>query len=122
MKLHINEDNITRNSVYYPKWTQMYFTTLLKLVNMPESIGANDSFTHIALEEINRYVYGSYNRLAVRFEVDNEQIEDEKETLIRMLETMPANEYKALVNLLVEPYCHIELDEESQKAIEEAFV
>lgn len=111
-----------RNVPLYPEWTQMYFTALYDLVNSPDSIGASGSFTNIATKEIENNVYGGFNRLAIRFEVDKEQVEDEKETLIRMLPILPADEYKALVNLLVKPYCHIELDKDSQKAIEEAFV
>ena len=45
-----------------------------------------------------------------RFEVDVAMIEDEKATVLRMLDTLPAEKFRYFAEITFEPYINLETD------------
>ena len=59
---------------------------------------------------INNFIITSYNALIRRFEVDVAMIEDEKATVLRMLDTLPAEKFRYFAKIAFEPYINLEAD------------
>lgn len=59
-----------------------------------------------------------YNRLKARFEVDNTQIDDERDTLVRLMDILSVKQYIELAENILTPYCHIEFDEASLEKLD----
>ena len=59
---------------------------------------------------INNFIITSYNSLIRRFEVDVAMIQDEKATVLRMLDTLPAEKFRYFAEIAFEPYINLETD------------
>ena len=68
------------------------------------------SFALVLAFLINNFIITSYNALIRRFEVDVAMIEDEKATVLRMLDTLPAEKFRYFAEITFEPYINLETD------------
>ena len=59
---------------------------------------------------INNFIITSYNSLIRRFEVDVAMVEDEKATVIRMLDTLSAEKFRTFAEIAFEPYINLETE------------
>lgn len=59
---------------------------------------------------INNFIITSYNSLIRRFEVDVAMVEDEKATVLRMLNSLPAEQFRTFAEITFEPYINLESD------------
>lgn len=119
MKLHINMNNITRESVCYPEWTQMYFVRVQN--NLKSGLSKESEKTNTIIKEhIVRNLTNGYERLKTRFNVDMTQLDDEYDTLIRMIDIMSYGEYRQFASLVIAPYQHLEFDDDSLNILREA--
>lgn len=119
MKLHINEDNLTPGSAYYPEWTAMYFVKVHN--NLIPNLSKEDEKTNARIKSnIVRNLTEGYERLKTRFVVDIAQVDDEYDTLIRMIDIMPYGQYREFASLVIEPYQNLEFDEDSPDIIRKA--
>lgn len=59
---------------------------------------------------INNFIITSYNSLIRRFEVDVAMVEDEKATVLRLLDALPAEKFRTFAEIAFEPYINLETD------------
>lgn len=110
MKLAISANAILDNAVNYCKWTQMYFEEMCVAL-MREEATQNGQLSDETKALLSFNLPMGYNRLKARFEVDNAQMDDEEDTLVRLMDTLSAKRYIELAESILTPYCHIEFDE-----------
>lgn len=118
MKLHINENNITDCSIHYPEWTQMYFVQANNSLKPNLSEESEKTSPAIKKRIVSNLTEG-YVRLKARFDVEIVQMDDEYDTLVRMIDIMPYGEYRQFASLVIAPYQHLEYDDDSLKRLEE---
>lgn len=85
MKLHVDENHISRTSIYYPEWTEQYFVRVQNDLKS-DSSNENKKTNAIIKNRIVNNLADGYARLKTRFMMDNAQIDDEYDTLIRMID------------------------------------
>ena len=112
MKLHVDENNISRTSIYYPEWTEQYFVRVQNDLK-PNSSNENKKTNAIIKNRIVNNLTEGYVRLKTRFMMDNTQIDDEYDTLIRMIDIMSYGQYCNFASCIIEPYQHLEYDDDS---------
>ena len=61
-------------------------------------------------ELINDSIITFYHALIRRFEVDMATVEDEEATVLRMLDTLPAEKFRYFAEIAFEPYINLESD------------
>lgn len=117
MKLAISTNAILDNAVNYCKWTQMYFEEMCVAL-MREEATQNGQLSDETKALLSFNLPMGYNRLKSRFDVDNRQMDDEEETLVRLMDTLSADQYVALAKAILTPYQHLEFDEASLERLD----
>ena len=110
MKLAIAIKPISASAIHYCEWTQMYFEQLCVALNRKSAI-QNGHLNNDTKELLLCGLPMGYSRLKSRFEVDSVQMDDEEDTLVRLIDTLPSEQYIELAINILTPYCHIEFDE-----------
>lgn len=108
MKLEINkkcaDDELAK---YFATWTRQEFKGLLHQVQNGR-IKKDGSFYKRDYESYKIWINAMYNTLASRFEVNLMEMIDERDTVLRMLETLSAEQFKFFAGLAFEPYANLE--------------
>ena len=99
-------------AVHYCEWTQQYFTEICEILSRNDII-QNGNFGDDIKKILLRDIREGYTRLKSFFDVDKTQMNDEEDTLVRLINILSAEQYIELAESLLTPYCHIEFDEAS---------
>ena len=110
MILEIKEERkIERCSKYFVNWTKREFEDLLCRTQHAR-IKKDGTFYKNDKNLINNFIITSYDALISRFELDRAMIEDELATVIRMLNSLPAEKFRTFAEITFEPYINLESD------------
>ena len=90
-------------------WTKREFEDLLCRTQHAR-IKKDGTFYKNDKNLINNFIITSYNALISRFELDRAMIEDELATVIRMLNSLPAEQFRTFAEIAFEPYINLESD------------
>ena len=90
-------------------WTKREFEDLLCRTQHAR-IKKDGTFYKNDKNLINNFIITSYNALIRRFEVDVAMIEDERATVLRMLDTLPAEKFRYFAEIAFEPYINLGTD------------
>ena len=90
-------------------WTKREFEDLL-CSTQHARIKKDGTFYKNDKNLINNCIITCYRALIRRFEVDVAMIEDEKTTVLRMLDTLPAEKFRYFAEIAFEPYINLESD------------
>ena len=90
-------------------WTKREFEDLL-CSTQHARIKKDGTFYKNDKNLINNFIITSYNALISRFELDRAMIEDELATVIRMLNSLPAEKFRYFAEITFEPYINLETD------------
>lgn len=99
-------------AVHYCEWTQQYFTEICEILSRNDII-QNGHFGDDIKKVLIFDIRAGYTRLKSRFDVDETQMNDEEDTLVRLINILSAEQYIELANSILTQYCHIEFDEAS---------
>ena len=99
-------------AVHYCEWTQQYFTEICEILSRNDII-QNGHFSDDIKKILLRDIREGYTRLKSFFDVDKTQMNDEEDTLVRLINILSAEQYVELAESILTPYCHIEFDEAS---------
>ena len=99
-------------AVHYCEWTQQYFTEICEILSRNDII-QNGNFGDDIKKILLRDIREGYTRLKSFFDVDKTQMNDEEDTLVRLINILSAEQYVELAENILTPYCHIEFDEAS---------
>lgn len=99
-------------AVHYCEWTQQYFTEICEILSRNDII-QNGHFSDDITKTLLWDIREGYARLKTRFDVDETQMNDEEDTLVRLINILSAEQYVELANSILAQYCHIEFDEAS---------
>ena len=102
LKAHFPETNVAG-------WTKRDFEDLLHKTQNAR-IKKDGTFYKYDKQLINDCVITFYRALIRRFEVDVAMVEDEKATVLRMLDTLPAEKFRYFAEIAFEPYINLETD------------
>ena len=110
MILEIKEERkIERCSKYFVSWTKSEFEELARLIKKAR-IKKDGTFYKRDKEVINDVTATYYRALWGRFELYKAMVEDEKATVLRMLDTLPAEKFRYFAEIAFEPYINLETD------------
>ena len=110
MILEIKEERkIERYSKYFVNWTKSEFEELVRLIKKAR-VKKDGTFYKRDKEAINDTTVIYYRALWGRFELDKAMIEDEQATVIRMLNSLPAEQFRTFAEITFEPYINLESD------------
>lgn len=110
MTLTVREELKSRLSeTTFIGWTKREFEDLLCRTQHAR-IKKDGTFYKNDKNLINNFIITSYNALIRRFEVDVAMIEDEKATVLRMLDALPAEQFCSFAGIAFEPYINLETD------------
>lgn len=110
MILEIKEERkIERCSKYFVNWTKSEFEELVRLIKKAR-VKKDGTFYKRDKEVINDTTVTYYRALWGRFELDKAMIEDERATVIRMLNSLPAEQFRTFAEITFEPYINLESD------------
>lgn len=101
----------------YCEWTQQYFDNACKTLKCADII-KNRTLDRRVKDEVLRDIKMGYSRLKTRFDVDYEQMNDEMDTLVRLIEVLPAEQFVELTKIMLTPYRHLEFDEASKELLD----
>lgn len=90
-------------------WTKREFEDLLRLTKKAR-VKKDGTFYKRDKDVINNTTVTCYRALIRRFEVDVAMIEDEKATVLRMLDMLPAEKFRYFAEIAFEPYINLESD------------
>lgn len=90
-------------------WTRGEFEDLLHSTQKAR-IKKDGTFYKNDKELINDSIITFYHALIRRFEVDVAMIEDEEATVLRMLNSLPAEQFRTFAEITFEPYINLESD------------
>ena len=90
-------------------WTKREFEELVRLIKKAR-VKKDGTFYKRDKEVINDVTATYYRALWGRFELDKAMIEDERATVIRMLNSLPAEQFRAFAEITFEPYINLESD------------
>lgn len=113
MIVSLKSGQLTNGAPYWCKWTQMYFTEMYDRLERKNIFEKDGSLDEDIKELLKSDVLMGYSRLNSRFNMDEGQMEDERETLLRLMNILPAQEYIKMAKLIIEPYTKLELDKKS---------
>ena len=117
MKLAITSKPLSAPAIHYCEWTQMYFEEMCVALERKDVIQNGYISAHTRDFLLHGLPMG-YTRLKSRFDVDNRQMDDEEETLVRLIDTLSADQYVALAKAILTPYRHLEFDEASLERLD----
>lgn len=110
MTLTVREELKSRLSeTTFIGWTKREFEDLLCRTQHAR-IKKDGTFYKNDKNLINDSIITFYRALIKRFEVDVAMIEDEKATVLRMLDTLPAEKFRDFAEITFEPYINLETD------------
>lgn len=110
MTLTVREELKSRLSeTTFIGWTKREFEDLLCRIQHAR-IKKDGTFYKNDKNLINNFIITSYNALISRFELDRAMIEDELATVIRMLNSLPAEKFRYFAEITFEPYINLETD------------
>ena len=110
MTLTVREELKSRLSeTAFIDWTKREFEDLLCRTQHAR-IKKDVTFYKNDKNLINNFIITSYNALISRFELDRAMIEDELATVIRMLNSLPAEKFRYFAEITFEPYINLETD------------
>lgn len=108
MILEIKEERKTEWwSKCFVKWTKNEFEELVRLTKKAR-VKKDGTFYKRDKEVINDKTVAYYRALLGRFELDKAMIEDERATVIRMLHSLPAEQFRNFAEITFEPYVNLE--------------
>lgn len=108
MKLEINEKNTGDGlAKYYATWTRQEFRGLLYNIQNGR-IKKDGHYYKRDYENFQHWIKSMYNTLTIRFDVDTVEITDERDTVLRMLKTLPANKFKTFAEATFDVYTNLE--------------
>lgn len=90
-------------------WTRNEFEDLLHSTQNAR-IKKDGTFYKNDKELINDSIITFYHALIRRFEVDMATVEDEEATVLRMLDTLPAEKFRYFAEIAFEPYINLETE------------
>ena len=117
MKLTLTTKSVPSSAIYYCEWTQAYFEemcVILEYKNAVQNGRLNDQVKKLLLRDIS----AGYARLKSRFDVDKTQMDDEADTLLRLINTLSGEQYVELAKNILTPYRHLEFDEASLERLD----
>ena len=110
MTLTVREELKSRLSeTTFIGWTKREFEDLLCRTQHAR-IKKDGTFYKNDKELINDSIITFYHALIRRFEVDVAMIEDEEATVLRMLNSLPAEQFRTFAEIAFEPYINLEAD------------
>ena len=110
MTLTVREELKSRLSeTTFIGWTKSEFEELVRLTKKAR-VKKDGTFYKRDKEVINDTTVTYYRALWGRFELDKAMIEDERATVIRMLNSLPAEKFRAFAEITFEPYINLESD------------
>lgn len=110
MILEIKEERkIEQCSKYFVDWTKSEFEELARLIKKAR-VKKDGTFYKRDKEVINNRTVIYYRALFGRFELDKAMIEDERATVLRLLDTLPAEQFCSFAEITFEPYINLETD------------
>lgn len=101
----------------YCEWTQQYFDNACERLERPGII-KNGKLDVDVEENVLRDIKMGYSRLKTRFDVEYGQMNDEMDTLVRMIKILPAEQFIELAEIMLTPYRHLEFDEASKELLD----
>lgn len=108
MRLEINKryagDGLAE---YFATWTRQEFKGLLHNIQNGR-VKKDGSFYKREYESYKVWINAMYNTLTSRFEVNLMETIDERDTALRMLEILSAEQFKSFAKLAFEPYANLE--------------
>lgn len=113
MIIRLKSRQLTNGAPYWCEWTQMYFTEVYDILGRKDIFEKNGSLDTDTKASLENRIWMGYQRMKSRFEVDEAQMDDEKDTLLRMRDILPPQEYIKMAKLIIEPYTKLELDQKS---------
>ncbi len=110
MILSIKEKHKTNlMSKRFVDWTQREFKELLRSI-CTAKIKEDGTFDVYSKPWITDLIISCYRCLLGRFELDKAMIEDEKATVLRLLDALPAEQFCSFAEIAFEPYINLETD------------
>lgn len=92
---------------YFVGWTKSEFKELIRLTKKAR-VKKDGTFYKRDKEVINDKTVAYYRALWGRFELDKAMIEDERATVLRMLHSLPAEQFRNFAEITFEPYVNLE--------------
>lgn len=92
---------------YFVGWTKSEFKELIRLAKKAK-VKKDGTFYKRDKEVINDKTVAYYCALWGRFELDKAMIEDERATVLRMLHSLPAEQFRNFAEITFEPYVNLE--------------
>lgn len=110
MILEIKEERkIERWSKCFVKWTKNEFEELVRLTKKAR-VKKDGTFYKRDKEVINDKTVAYYRALWGRFELDKAMIEDERDTVLRMLHSLPTGQFRNVAKITFKPYINLKND------------
>ena len=110
MILNIKEKHKTSlTSKHFVDWTQREFKELLRSIRTAK-VKEDGTFDVYSKALITDLAVSCYRCLWGRFELDKAMIEDEKATILRLLDTLSAEQFCSFAEITFEPYINLESD------------
>ena len=110
MILNIKEKHKTSlTSKHFVDWTQREFKELLRSIRTAK-VKKDGTFDVYSKALITDLAVSCYRCLWGRFELDKAMIEDEKATILRLLDTLSAEQFCSFAKIAFEPYINLESD------------
>lgn len=110
MVLNIKEKHKTNlTSKHFVDWSQREFKELLRSIRTAK-IKEDGTFDVYSKALITDLIISCYRCLLGRFELDKAMIEDEKATVLRLLDALPAEQFCSFAKITFEPYINLESD------------
>ena len=110
MILNIKEKHKTNlASKHFVDWSQREFKELLRSIRMAK-IKEDGTFDVYSKALITDLIISCYRSLWGRFELDKAMVEDEKATVLRLLDALPAEQFCSFAEIAFEPYINLESD------------
>lgn len=92
---------------YFVGWTKSEFKELIRLTKKAR-VKKDGTFYRRDKTMINDKTVAYYRALWGRFELDKAMIEDERATVLRMLHSLPAEQFRYFAEITFEPYVNLE--------------
>lgn len=92
---------------YFVGWTKSEFKELIRLIKNAK-VKKDGTFYKRAKAMINDMTIAYYRAFMGRFELDKAMIENERDAVLRMLHSLPAEQFCNFAEITFEPYVNLE--------------
>lgn len=92
---------------YFVGWTKSEFEELVRFTKRAR-VKKDGTFYKRDKEMINDKTIAYYRAFMGRFELDKVMIEDERDTVLRMLHSLPAEQFRNFAEITFDPYANLE--------------